>query len=244
MIPGGEGFMGSRMIRLDKFLADAGEGTRSQVRKLIQGGSVRVNECLVRKADHKLDPDSDIVTIEGKIIRTGPEFRYFLLNKPAGYITATEDGRERTVMELVPSHPRGMFPVGRLDKDTEGLLLITNDGALAHRLLSPGRHVEKTCYAKVKGIVLPEDLEKVSEGIDIGDDKKTLPGRLEILSVCGGLSEIHLTITEGRFHQVKRMMEALGKPVIYLKRIRMGDLTLPEDLKTGEYTEISDHNWD
>ena len=235
--------MGDKMIRLDKYLSDAGEGTRSQVRKMIQCGSVRVNDEVIRKADHKVDPLADHVMLDGKSVHTGPEMRYFLLNKPAGYITATEDGKDRTVMELVPSIPRGMFPVGRLDKDTEGLLLITNDGGLAHRLLSPRKHVEKTYYAKVQGTVVPEDIRKVREGIDIGDEKKTLPGRLEILGTDGEVSEIHLTITEGRFHQVKRMMEALGKPVLYLKRIRMGDLTLPETLPTGEFIEIIDHNW-
>ena len=231
--------MGDKRIRLDKFLADAGEGTRSQAKKKIMTGNVCVNGEPVRKTDHKVDPENDHVTVEGRIITAAPEICCFLLNKPAGYISATEDKREKTVMELVPSVPKGMFPVGRLDKDTEGLLLITNDGAMAHRLLSPGKHVDKTYYAKVKGRVTEDDVRKVSEGIDIGDETDTLPGKLEILNADDNGSEICLTIQEGRFHQVKRMMDALGKPVLYLKRIRMGDYTLPEDLKPGEYLEIT-----
>ncbi len=231
--------MGDKRIRLDKFLADAGEGTRSQVKKKIMAGNVCVNGEPVRKTDYKVDPENDHVTVEGRIITAAPEYCCFLLNKPAGYISATEDKREKTVMELVPSVPKGMFPVGRLDKDTEGLLLITNDGAMAHRLLSPGKHVDKTYYAKVKGRVTEDDVRKVSEGIDIGDETDTLPGKLEILNADDNCSEICLTIQEGRFHQVKRMMVALGKPVLYLKRIRMGDYTLPENLKPGEYLEIT-----
>ena len=231
--------MGDKKIRLDKFLSDAGEGTRSQVKKLIRSGAVCVNGESVRITDLKVDPSKDRVVLGGRIIEAAPEFGCFLLNKPAGYITATEDARERTVMELVPSIPKGMFPVGRLDKDTEGLLLITNDGALAHQLLSPGKHVDKTYYARVQGRVTEEDILKVGRGIDIGDETETLPGKLEILKAEEDSSEIHLTIQEGRFHQVKRMMDALGKPVLFLKRIRMGEFVLPEDLKIGEYREIS-----
>ena len=232
-------FMGEKRIRLDKFLSDAGEGTRSQVKKKILAGTVCVNGEPVRKTDTKVDPENDHVTMEGRMISAAPEYSCFLLNKPAGYISATEDKREKTVMDLVPSVPKGMFPVGRLDKDTEGLLLITNDGAMAHRLLSPGKHVDKTYYARVKGRVTEDDIRQVSEGIDIGDETDTLPGKLEILNADDDCSEIHLTIQEGRFHQVKRMMDALGKPVLYLKRIRMGSYTLPENLKPGEYLEIT-----
>ena len=170
-----------------------------------------------------------------------PEFVYYLLHKPAGCVSATTDNRDRTVMEYVPSGRKGLFPVGRLDKDTEGLLLITDDGALAHELLSPKKHVEKTYYARISGIVTEEDIQAMKKGVDIGEEKPTLPARLEILSVneAEKTSEIHLTICEGKFHQVKRMMEAVGKKVTYLRRISMGSLTLEETLLPGTYRELT-----
>ena len=222
-------------IRLDKFLADAGAGTRSQVKKLICQGRVRINGEYVKKPESKLDLSSDRVELDGEPVQTEAAFVYYLLNKPAGYISATEDPREKTVLELVPrAGRRKLFPVGRLDKDTEGLLLITDDGELAHQLLSPKKHVDKTYYARISGEMTPEDIRIFEEGVDIGEDKLTLPARLEILQAGDGQSEILLTICEGKFHQVKRMVEAVGKKVTYLKRISMGGLTLPEDLKTGE----------
>lgn len=239
--------MSSRTVRLDKFLADAGAGTRSEVKKQIQKGQVQVNGVVVKRPERKVEPEKDEVCLGGETVGAAPEFVYYLLHKPAGYVSATEDAWEKTVMELVPEKRKGLFPVGRLDKDTEGLLLITDDGELAHRLLSPKKHVEKTYYALVEGCITEADCVKMKEGVDIGEKKPTLPARLEILAVTGPMetdvrnlpggaawrSEIHLTICEGKFHQVKRMMEAVGKKVIYLKRISMGPLTLPADLETG-----------
>lgn len=183
---------------------------------------------------------------------------YYLLNKPAGCVSATEDRNDRTVMEYVPSDRKGLFPVGRLDKDTEGLLLITDDGMLAHELLAPGKHVDKTYFVRVEGKLTVEKIKKLENGVDIGEKKLTMPAKVEIV---GGswegagepepgrvrrenlpevYTELHLTIHEGKFHQVKRMMAAVETPVIYLKRITMGSLTLPDDLRKGEYRALTD----
>ena len=233
-----------KAVRLDKFLADSGAGTRTDVKKLIQKGMVQVNGETAKKPELKVDPERDVVEFGGERLGARAEFVYYLLHKPAGYVSATEDIREKTVLELVPKDGRrNLFPVGRLDKDTEGLLLITDDGQLAHQLLSPKKHV------------VPEDIEKIREGVDIGDEELTLPGKLEILktwevqmpsasvkrteSEAKWRSEILLTIHEGRFHQVKRMMEALGKTVIYLKRMSMGPLVLPEDFPKGQCRELT-----
>lgn len=235
----------AKAVRLDKFLADAGAGTRSEVKKLIQKGQVQVNGEIVKRPEQKVISGEDQVLLSGEAVGAAPEHEYFLLHKPAGCISATEDGREKTVMEFVPSSRKGLFPVGRLDRDTEGLLLITDDGALAHELLSPKKHVEKTYFARVKGVVTEEDVKAIAHGVDIGEERCTLPGKLKILRAAqetedleeggknGAESEILLTICEGKFHQVKRMMKALGKEVIYLKRISMGPLMLPEDLPKG-----------
>ncbi len=229
----------AKAVRLDKFLADAGAGTRSEVKKFIQKGQVQVNGETVRRPEQKVQPDTDRVSLLGEMLGAHEEFVYFLLHKPAGCVSATEDQREKTVLEYIPSKRKGLFPVGRLDKDTEGLLLITNDGALAHELLSPKKHVEKTYFAKVSGIFTEEDVRKIEQGVDIGEEKLTLPASLEILKTVetreeGPYSEIHLTICEGKFHQVKRMMEAVGKKVLYLKRISMGPLVLPCNLEKGQ----------
>lgn len=231
-----------KTVRLDKFLADAGAGTRSEVKKRIQKGQVQVNGVVVKSPDQKVCADTDVVLLAGEVVGTLPEFEYYLLHKPAGCVSATEDVREKTVMEYVPSNRKGLFPVGRLDKDTEGLLLITNDGQLAHDLLSPRKHVEKTYFARVQGIVTEDDAEQMKKGVDIGDEKPTLPAILQILAVNPQEeeSEILLTICEGRFHQVKRMMEAVGKKVTYLKRISMGPLKLPQDLEKGQCRLLSE----
>lgn len=235
----------AKLVRLDKFLADAGAGTRSEVKRFIQKGQVQVNGLPAKKPEQKVDGAEDEIVFNGQLLSAAPEFVYYLLHKPAGYVSATEDARDKTVLELVPGERRRkLFPVGRLDKDTEGLLLVTDDGALAHELLSPKKHVDKTYYARVEGRVTEADIKSMAEGMDIGEEKPTRPAHLEILSVrereqpgteeALWESEILLTIHEGKFHQVKRMMEAVGKKVTYLKRISMGSLTLPEDLKKGE----------
>ena len=227
------------LLRLDKYLADAGVGTRSQVKQMIRKGQISINGEPVKKPDQKVDGEKDKIEVMGKEIRY-QKYRYLLLHKPSGYVSATEDKKEQTVLSLLPEELRkDLFPVGRLDKDTEGLLLLTNDGALAHRLLSPKKHVDKTYYARVQGRVTDEDKAAFLQGVDIGDEKDTLPAQLEILAAAEE-SRILLTIQEGRFHQVKRMFEARGKKVVYLKRISMGPLALEEGLKPGDYRELTE----
>lgn len=225
-------------IRLDKFLADMGFGTRSQVRQQIAGGNVTVNGLPARRPELKVYTDKDRVLFCGTEAAYA-QYEYYMLNKPAGVVSATEDKKERTVLDLLQERKRkDLFPVGRLDKDTEGLLLITNNGDLAHRLLAPGRHVDKVYYAEIDGKVTREDAELFRAGVDIGDKKKTMPAFLEILS-SADRSEILLTIREGRFHQVKRMFHAVGKEVLFLRRIQMGPLKLDEKLRPGEYRRLT-----
>lgn len=228
------------LIRLDKFLADAGIGTRSEVKVILKKGQVSLNGKPVKKGDEKIDTDKDEVFYQGQ--RVGyEEFRYFMLHKPGGVITATEDKADQTVMDLLKGENlKDMFPVGRLDKDTEGLLLITNDGALSHHLLSPKHHVDKTYYLIADGLVTDEDIKVLEGGVDIGDDKPTLPAKAEIVSASDGQTAMKLTINEGRFHQVKRMLAAVGKPVVYLKRLSMGSLVLDENLQKGEYRRLTE----
>lgn len=226
-------------IRLDKYLADMGKGTRSEVKKAISKGLVRVNNVIVKKPETKLDTDSDHVLFDGVLVGYA-QHEYYMLNKPAGVISATEDKREKTVIDLIIEKKRkDLFPVGRLDRDTEGLLLISNDGELAHRLLSPSKHVDKVYYAKIDGEVTIEDVEAFQQGVDIGKEKLTRPAKLRVLK-SGTQSEIELTICEGKFHQVKRMFQAVGKEVVYLKRLQMGTLILDESLKPGEYRELTE----
>ncbi len=225
------------MKRLDKFLADAGCGTRSEVKNDIRKGRVTVEGRTETRPEAKVTGDEEI-RLDGRPVMTSPEFVYYLMNKPAGVITATSDQREKTVIDLLPddlpgltpSRKKRLFPVGRLDRDTEGLLLITDDGALAHELLSPKKHVEKEYYARIEGELAPDAAERFRDGLDIGDEKPTLPARLVRISD----TEIRIVISEGRYHQVKRMTEACGARVTYLKRIRMGDLVLPPELETGQ----------
>ena len=216
-----------------------GKGTRSEVKKAISKGLVRVNNVIVKKPETKLDTDSDHVLFDGVLVDYA-QHEYYMLNKPAGVISATEDKREKTVIDLIIERKRrDLFPVGRLDRDTEGLLLISNDGELAHRLLSPSKHVDKVYYAKIDGEVTIEDVEAFQQGVDIGEEKLTRPAKLRVLK-SGTQSEIELTICEGKFHQVKRMFQAVGKEVVYLKRLQMGTLILDESLKPGEYRELTE----
>lgn len=225
-------------LRLDKYLADMGIGTRSEVKKAIGKGLVQVNGSVVKKTETKLDTDKDEVMYCSNPVSYA-EYEYYMLNKPAGVISATHDKREQTVVDLIADRRRkDLFPVGRLDRDTEGMLLITNDGALAHRLLSPDKHVDKVYYARVHGAVTEKDAEVFRNGVDIGEDSPTLPAELHILS-SGDESEIELTIREGKFHQVKRMFQAVGKEVVYLKRLRMGPLSLDGTLKPGQYRKLT-----
>ena len=226
------------MIRLDKYLADMSIGTRTEVKKLIRQGKVAVDGLIVKNPDIKVDTGTQNVTYNG-IAVTYETYEYYMLNKPAGVISATSDKTEKTVLDLIDSKKRkDLFPVGRLDKDTEGLLLITNDGELAHRLLSPKKHVDKLYYARVEGVVGMEDIDVFAKGLDIGEGEYTKPAKLIVLK-SDVISEIELTIQEGKFHQVKRMFEAVGKKVIYLKRLEMGTLKLDEGLALGEYRPLT-----
>lgn len=226
-------------MRLDKFLANTGFGSRKDVKKLLKTGFVTVNGQAVKDAQHHLDLEADKVEVRGELVEYR-EYIYLLMNKPAGVISATEDNRDQTVVDLLaPYHQRfNPFPVGRLDKDTEGLLLLTNDGQLAHQLLSPKKHVEKTYFASIDGEVTNEDIQAFKHGVLLDDGYQTKPGKLVILK-AGKTSEIHLTITEGKFHQVKRMFASVGKKVIYLKRISMGPIHLDKTLPLGEYRELT-----
>ena len=235
-----------KKIRLDKFLADMAVGTRSQVKDMAKRGRIQVNGETVKKTDVKVEPETDVVTLDGNRI-SYDAMEYYMLNKPRGVVSATEDNLHRTVVELITGTPekgkgkrKDLFPVGRLDIDTEGLLLITNDGDLAHSLLSPRRHVDKVYYAKVSGH-LPEDAgQQFKEGITLLDGTPTMGAKLEILGEENRKeTEVLLTIREGKFHQVKRMFEALGCKVVFLKRLSMGSLQLDESLKPGEYRPLS-----
>ena len=228
------------MMRLDKYLCETGFGTRSQVKDLLKKGQVMVNGEVVKKPELKINETTDQILCQGKKASYQKNI-YLMLHKPAGVVSATEDNREKTVLDLVRPGDRknGLFPVGRLDKDTEGLLLLTDDGELAHRLLSPKKHVDKTYYAKIDGQVTEEHVKQFREGLDIGDEKKTLPAVLTIL-LSGPVSEIEVTIHEGRFHQIKRMFEAVGCKVTYLKRLSMGSLVLDETLPPEEYRPLTE----
>lgn len=230
------------MIRLDKYLADMSIGTRQEVKKYIRQGRVKINEDIIKKPEYKIREDEDEVTFDGAPVAY-ETFEYYMLNKPAGVISATEDKRDKTVLDLIKEKKRkDLFPVGRLDKDTEGLLLITNDGALAHRLLSPKKHVDKCYYAEISGGVTEDDVRVFKERINIGTQEEpewTMPAELKILEK-GTVSRIRLTIREGKFHQVKRMFLVVGKEVVYLKRERMGALVLDEELAPGEYRKLTD----
>ncbi len=226
------------MIRLDKYLADMGVGTRSEVKQYLRKGQVTVDGIIEKCPERKIDENTAQVFFQGKPVAYA-EYEYYMFHKPAGCVTATQDTRQKTVMDYLNSTKRkDLFPVGRLDIDTEGLLLITNDGPLCHQLLSPAKHVPKTYYARIEGIVTEADVVCFSRGVDIGSDEKPAVGALEI-QTSDEISEILLTITEGRFHQVKRMFEAVDKRVLYLKRLAMGPLRLDETLKPGEYRALT-----
>ncbi|RST76457.1 rRNA pseudouridine synthase [Siminovitchia acidinfaciens] len=227
-------------MRIDKLLANMGYGSRKDVKKILKSGKVTINGDAVKDGKFHVNPDEDAVVIFGEEVHYR-EFIYLMMNKPPGVISATEDLRDQTVIDLLDEQDVVFqpFPVGRLDKDTEGMLLLTNDGQLAHQLLSPKKDVPKTYFAVIDSAVTNEDIEAFMNGVTLDDGYQTKPGKLEIIK-SGPYSDIELTITEGKFHQVKRMFEAVGKKVIYLKRLSMGPLKLDEDLELGEYRELTD----
>lgn len=260
-------------MRLDKYLADAGIGSRSQIKAFIKKGLVEINGITASKPECKITPSQDTILFQGRHIQLN-EYEYFILNKPAGYVSATKDNVHPTVLSLIDSPRKDLSPVGRLDKDTEGLLLITNDGALSHMLLSPKRHVDKTYYAVIDSAITDADIDAFKQGVQIGDaDLMTaLPAKLMRLPAspeqtsgsfhyynvytndallnqsttyrrtiesqysnqpAESISHVLVTICEGKFHQVKRMFQAIGKNVLYLQRISFGNLTLPKELPIG-----------
>ena len=224
------------MIRLDKFLCEMEVGTRSQVKELIKKAMVSVNGEIIKKADFKFDEKTAKVCVKEKEL-SYQKFYYYMLNKPAGVVSATTDNHDKTVLDLLKDAPgKELFPVGRLDKDTEGLLLITNDGELSHNLLSPKKHVDKTYLVETAEIVTDAMIGQLEQGVDIGEEKMTLPAKV----TCLEDKKIELTITEGKFHQVKRMLKAVENEVVYLKRLSMGSLTLDSGLALGEYRSLTE----
>ena len=227
-------------MRLDKYLSDMGVGTRSELKKDIRKGGVSVDGEVVKDPGHSVSASSHVV-FKGHIIAY-EEFVYYMLNKPAGIISATEDDSEDTVIDLIPEpRRRDLFPVGRLDRDTEGLLIITNNDALAHRLLSPKHHVDKTYYVEVSGILNESDVELFEQGLVLSDGLECLPADLRILSVSDDeyTSLAEITIREGKFHQVKRMFSSVGAEVTYLKRLSMGPISLDPELDPGECRRLT-----
>ncbi len=228
-------------MRLDKYLADMGIGTRSELKAKIRKGSATVNGSIIKDPGFQV-PAQAIVTFCGQTVSYESN-AYYMLNKPAGVISATEDPKLKTVIDLIEeSHRTDLFPVGRLDKDTEGLLLITNDGALSHRLLSPKHHVDKVYYAIISGIVSKQEITAFANGLKVDDDLTAMPADLTILHTDPEkvTSEVEITIREGKFHQIKRMFEAVGMKVMYLKRIKMGSLSLDPALSPGEYRRLTE----
>ena len=224
-------------MRLDKYLTNQGIGSRSQVKALIKSKKVFVNNVLENKPERHFDENNDIVSLDGVNLEYN-KFYYYMLNKPPGVLTAVKDNNYKTVMDIMDVTPKeGLFPVGRLDKDTEGLLLITNDGELSHNLLSPKKHVNKTYYVELNGELIDSDIDLFAKGLDIGEKNITKPAKLEILS---GRNRAYITITEGKYHQVKRMFQAIGLTVTFLKRISMGSLILDKNLKSGGYRKLTE----
>ena len=225
------------MERLDKLLSSTGLWSRKEVKELVRRGRVRVNGAAVGKAEEKADPAVDEITVDGQAVDCAP-FVYIMMNKPDGLLSATTDKRQKTVVDLLPEHlrKRGLFPVGRLDKDTVGLILLTDDGPLGHELLSPKKHVDKVYLARVDGHIDQNDVARLAEGMVLEDGLHCLPAGLEPL---GDGSECLVTLREGKYHQVKRMLAACGKPVTALKRLSMGALELDESLAPGPWRFLS-----
>jgi len=221
--------------RLDKIIASTGRWSRREVKSLVKQGRVLVDGVIARSAEEKADPEAAEICVNGEVL-IYRRYTWIMLNKPAGYLSATEDGRGATVLDLLPQElqKQNLFPVGRLDKDTEGLLLLTNEGGLAHDLLSPKHHVDKVYYTRVAGTLTEEDCRAFAEGMTLDDGLTCMPAGLEIIST-GEESEAYVTLREGKFHQVKRMLAYRGKPVLYLERLRMGNMTLDPALERGAF---------
>ncbi len=223
--------------RLDKVLADIGVGSRRELKELVRASRIRIDGEICCKPEQKLDPERQTISLDGKELRYR-KFRYFMMDKPAGVVTATEDRDQRTVLDLLPEALQrlGLFPVGRLDKDTSGLLLLTNDGDLSHRVISPKFCVEKRYYADIDGDVTDDDTAAFAAGITLRDGTQCLPARLDRL----GPGKCLVTVAEGKYHQVKRMLASRGKPVLTLRRLSIGELHLDESLGAGGLRELSE----
>ena len=226
-------------MRLDKYLSVSNVGSRSEIKKDIKNGLVTVNDDIIKAVNYNIDYEIDVIYYKNKKV-IYEEFSYYILNKPADYVCAKKDNLHKTVMELLDVDGReNLFPVGRLDIDTEGLLLLTNDGQLSHDLLSPNKHVDKKYFARIKGIVTQIEIDKFSNGLKLSDFT-TKSSKLEIINYINkDETEVFITISEGKFHQIKRMFHAVGMEVLYLKRVAMGKLILPEDLEKGQYIKIT-----
>ena len=229
-----------RKERLDKILSNLGYGSRKEIKALAKNGFIKVDGEIIKDSSFKLDPMSNKIEVDDQEV-SYRKYIYLMMNKPSGVISSTDDWRDRTVLDLVEKKYKVFkpFPVGRLDKDTEGLLILSNDGQLTHQILSPKKHVKKKYYVEVKGKVTDDDKKIFKNGVIIDGGYKTLPAELEIL-LSGEISKVYLTIVEGKFHQVKRMFKAVGKEVTYLKRVAMGGLYLDENLLLGEYRELTE----
>lgn len=230
-----------KRMRLDRYLANSGIGSRKEVKAIVKKGMIKVDNKTIKDSGHIIDPQISSVLLDDEPI-IYKEFYYLMLNKPGGVVSATRDNLHQTVIDLLPHqyHHVDLFPVGRLDKDTEGLLLLTNDGQLAHSLLSPKKLIPKTYYATIQGKISNMDIEIFKKGIELDDDFTTLPAQLTILE-AGDVSQVQVVIFEGKFHQVKRMFQAVDKEVIYLKRISMGSLVLDEELALGHIRELREN---
>lgn len=229
------------MERIDKILANMGYGSRKEVKKLIKNNLVEVNGKKIKDPSINIDPEKDKIMVGDEIVNYR-KFIYIMMNKPEGVVSATFDNYDETVIDLLEEEYQvfNPFPVGRLDKDTVGLLLITNDGELNHKLISPKWKVDKVYYAEINKEVNDEDVEAFKNGIVLSDGYKCMPGKLEIIKSDENGAEVYVTIQEGKFHQVKRMFEALDKKVVYLKRVKFGNISLDENLEEGEYRELTE----
>ena len=226
-------------MRLDKFLKECNVCSRSESKQILKKGLIKVNDKIIKDSSYKLDENKDVVTYNDKVIEY-QEFVYIMLNKPSGVVSATTDSKDTTVIDLVSEYAhKELFPFGRLDKDSVGLLILSNDGKLAHELLSPKKHVSKVYYLKIKGRLDESDVKAFKEGITLEDGYVTKEGELEIIK-SGEISECYATINEGKFHQLKRMFIALNKEVVFLKRIKFKDIVLDESLNEGEYRLLTD----
>ncbi len=224
------------MMRLDKYLVSMQVGSRSEVKDFCKKGLITVNGAVCKQSDTKIDENKDEILYKGKVL-CYEKYRYYMLHKPAGVVTATKDNHDKTVLDLLSGvNTKDLSPAGRLDKDTEGLLLLTNDGELIHNLLSPKKHVDKTYYVKTREHLSSADLQALEQGVDIGEDTLTLPAKAHLM----GDKELLLTIHEGKFHQVKRMLQAVNNEVLYLKRMSFGSLKLDESLAPGEFRPLTE----